>query len=232
MLNVNIMTLRRWDAKGKLKSMRFTPKGYRFYDLEEIEILLRNIFAIAKKWTLTENAEIPDKGYYCQDIQTFNSRLNKLGKELQSIKGLTDNFSLITSVAGEIGNNSFDHNLGQWPDIRGILFAYDLNKREIVLADRGQGILETLRRVRPQLSDDKDALKVAFTEKISGRAPENRGNGLKYVRKVVIDAKKSIFMKLYFHSGAAALNLANGDEELKIFTPDFSFRGCLAYINF
>lgn len=232
MLGVSIMTLRRWDEKGKLKSARFTPKGYRFYNLEEIELLLKNIFVIAKKWVLEKDAEIPDKEYYCQDIQTFNSRLNKLGKELQSIKDLAADFSLITSVAGEIGNNSFDHNLGQWPDVRGTLFAYDLNKREIVLADRGQGVLETLKRIKPELSDDNNALRVAFTEKISGRAPENRGNGLKYVRKVVIDAKKSIFMKLYFHTGNAALNLKNNDTELKIFTPEFSFRGCLAYINF
>ncbi len=226
------MTLRRWDEAGKLKSIRFTPKGYRLYDLEEIELLLKNIFTIAKKWVLALNAEIPDQEYYCQDIQTFNSRLNKLGIELQMIKDLTADFSFITSVAGEIGNNSFDHNLGQWPDIRGILFTYDLNKREIVLADRGLGVFKTLKRVKPELSDDKSALVAAFTEKISGRAPENRGNGLKYVRKVVIDVKKSIFMKLYFHSGEAALNLKNGDEDLNIFSPDFSFRGCLAHIKF
>jgi hypothetical protein len=60
-------------------------------------------------------------------------------------------FSLLTSVAGEIGNNSYDHNLGQWPDIPGIFFAYDLNKKQIALADRGVGILETLRKVKPEL---------------------------------------------------------------------------------
>lgn len=232
MLNVNIMTLRRWDEQGKLKPVRFSPKGYRFYDLEEIELMLKNIFVIAKKWVVAEKAVIPDKEYYCQDIQTFNSRLNKLETELQTIKDLENNFSLITSVAGEIGNNSFDHNLGQWPDVRGILFAYDLNKREVVLADRGQGILETLKRVKPDLSDDKSALKVAFTEKISGRAPENRGNGLKYVRKVITEIPKSISMRLFFQSGEAALNLKNNDKELNIFAPDFSFRGCFALIKF
>ena len=232
MLNVNIMTLRRWDKAGKLKSTRFTPKGYRFYNLEEIELLLKNIFIIAKKWVMEKDPEIPDSEYYCSDIQTFNSRLNVLEKYLQSIKGLERDFSLITSIVGEIGNNSFDHNLGQWPDIRGIIFAYDLNKREVILADRGQGILTTLKKIKPELSNDVDALLVAFTEKISGRAPENRGNGLKYVRKVITDVKKSISIKLYFHSGEAALNIKNNDKSLNIFIPDFSFRGCLAYINF
>lgn len=232
LLGISIMTLRRWDEQGKLKPMRFTPKGHRFYNLEEIELLLKNIFVIAKKWVLAEKAEVPDAEYYCQDSPTFNSRLDKLGQQLQTINGLATDFSLITSVAGEIGNNSFDHNLGQWPDARGILFAYDLNKREMVLADRGQGILKTLKRVKPDLADDAAALKVAFTEKISGRTPENRGNGLKYVRKVVIDPQKKISLKLYFHSGAAALNLQNGDQELKIFSPVFLFRGCLAYLEF
>lgn len=231
-LGVNVMTLRRWDKAGKLKSIRFSQKGYRFYDLEEIELLMKNIFTIAKKWVTTEKGEALNQEYYCQDIQTFNSRLNKLEKELQAIKELEKDFSLITSVAGEIGNNSFDHNLGQWPDIRGILFIYDLNKRELVLADRGQGILKTLKRVKPELLDDRGALQVAFTEKISGRAPENRGNGLKYVRKVVTEIPKKISMKLYFHSGDAALNLKNNDKELNIFAPDFSFRGCLALIKF
>ncbi|MBU4421555.1 helix-turn-helix domain-containing protein [Patescibacteria group bacterium] len=232
LLNVNIMTLRRWDKQGKLKPVRFSPKGYRFYDLEEIELMLKNIFVIAKKWITAINADIPDQKYYCQDSQTFNSRLNKLETELQKIDDLKDDFSLVTSVVGEIGNNSFDHNFGQWPDVRGILFTYDLNKRELVLADRGQGVLETLKRVKPELADNKGALRVAFTERISGRAPENRGNGLKYVRKVITKVPKGIAMKLYFHSGDAALNLKNGDKELNIFAPDFSFRGCLAFIKF
>ncbi len=84
-------------------------------------------------------------------------------------------FSLLVSVAGEIGNNSFDHNLGLWPDTPGVFFGYDLNKKQIVLADRGVGVLKTLKRVRPGLARDADALEVAFTEVISGRAPERQG---------------------------------------------------------
>ena len=109
---------------------------------------------------------------------------------------LKDYFSLIVSVAGEIGNNSYDHNIAHWPDIPGIFFGYELKKNQIALADRGLGILETLKRVKPELKDFKEALQVAFTEIISGRTPEARGNGLKYVRRVI--SKGQIKNEKYF----------------------------------
>ena len=59
-----------------------------------------------------------------------------------------------------------------------------MRKRYIVLADRGLGILETLKQVRPTLKTHIEAVNVAFTEILSGRAPEKRGNGLKFVREV------------------------------------------------
>ena len=137
-------------------------------------------------------------------------------------------YSLIVLVAGEIGDNSFAHNLGKWPDIPGIFFGYDLQKKIIVLADRGLGVLETLRRVRPELSTHVAALEVAFTEFISGRSPEKRGNGLKLVREVVTTQPISLFF-------------ASGDAEARIYSPDKKFRvtrgtdmirGCLAKIEF
>jgi len=45
--------------------------------------------------------------------------------------------SLIVAITGEIGNNSFDHNLGKWPDEPGVFFGYDIAKGTVVLADRG-----------------------------------------------------------------------------------------------
>jgi len=35
----------------------------------------------------------------------------------------------------------------------------------------------------PELSTDEEAVRTAFTKVVSGRAPESRGNGLKFVRK-------------------------------------------------
>ncbi len=232
MLNVSINTLRRWDEAGTLKSIRVQSGGNRYYNLHDIALLANDLFSVGKDWVLTISPKEPDNKFYCADSSIFQARLHKLESQLQNLTYLKDEFSLITSVVGEIGNNSFDHNLGSWIDVRGILFAYDLNKRQIVLADRGRGVLKTLKRVKPELSNDEDALLTAFTEKITGRAPELRGNGLKHVKMIVTDPTKTIPMKLFFQTGNAALDLKNGDTGIDIFNPDFSFRGCLALINF
>jgi hypothetical protein len=122
----------------------------------------------------------------------FQARLEQFQARLSRITPLTT-VSLVTAIAGEIGNNSFDHNLGNWPDIPGIFFSYSIRSRKVVLADRGQGILATLKRVRPELTNADEALKVAFTETISGRFPEARGNGLKFVRSIIIGNPFSLY---------------------------------------
>jgi len=136
--------------------------------------------------------------------------------------------SLLTSIAGEIGNNSFNHNLGQWLDIPGIFFGYDLNKKQIILADRGVGILKTLKRVKPELKNHKEALLTAFTEIISGRKPEVRGNGLKYVRKII--SKYPI--SLTFQTGDAKLILRGGNQNINIENASDNIKGCLALITY
>lgn len=231
-LNVSIQTLRRWDQSGRLKSIRINPNGYRYYKLSDIQLITKDIFSLAKEWVLKSTGVDPDDQFFCLDAPTFQARLHHLEIALQKIPKLEKDFSFISSTVGEIGNNSFDHNLGSWPDVRGIFFAYDLNKGQIVLADRGQGILTTLKRVRPALTNDGAALLTAFTEKVSGRAPENRGNGLKYVKKIFVDIKKDISLKLYFQSGDAFTTLDDKTVNLKIEQADISFRGCLALINF
>ena len=55
-----------------------------------------------------------------------------------------DTVSVLTQAVGEIGDNSFAHNIGHWIDLPGIFFAYDIGKRIVVLADRGQGVRATL----------------------------------------------------------------------------------------
>ena len=43
LLGVNPATLRRWDRKGKLKTLRHPINRYRLYRREELETLLRKI---------------------------------------------------------------------------------------------------------------------------------------------------------------------------------------------
>jgi excisionase family DNA binding protein len=225
--NVSIDTLRRWDNNGKLKATRYKTAGYRFYSKEMIDLYLKNIFTLAKKW-LTDPPILPEPDFYCPDSLVFKTRLNKLENDLAKIIELKNIFPLITAIVGEIGNNSYDHNLGNWPDIRGIFFAYDLNKKQIVLADRGQGLLKTLRKVKPELKNDKEALLVAFTEIISSRAPEARGNGLKFVRQVVTANP----FNLEFYSGAAKLQIKQETKTLNPQDSDIDYQGCVSLIQY
>jgi len=226
LLEVSIMTLRRWDESGRLSSIRKQPKGHRYYRKENINIFLNDLFKLAREWAVHQTRFSEE--FYCQNSAIFQAHLVKMQSLMAQKNDFGDLLSLIVSIAGEIGNNSFDHNLGQWPDMPGIFFGYDLDKRQIVLADRGLGILETLKRVKPELKDHEQALLTAFTETISGRAPENRGNGLKYVRKVISEN----LINLLFQSGNAGLRMEGQNQELKITKEEENFHGCLVLITF
>lgn len=225
LLGISQDTLRRWDKSGKLPSVK-SVGGHRLYSRFQIELYLSNLQILAKKW-VESSTELPAE-LYCADSSMFQARLHKMEQLLSHIEKLKDIFPLIVAVAGEIGNNSFDHNLGNWPDIPGVFFGYDIGKEMIVLADRGQGVLTTLRRVRPTLGTHAEALRVAFSEIISGRAPENRGNGLKFVRQVIADNP----IGLVFRTGDAELVLKKDKANLDIRKSVSTFRGCLAFITF
>ena len=229
LIGVSIDTLRRWDKSGKVIAIRAGGKGtHRFYRKSDLELFLKDPFSLAKAWAFSKNPYEPEKEFYCPNSSVFQGRLTRFEMILQKTKDLETDFSLITSITGEIGNNSFDHNLGNWPDVSGIFFAYDINKRMVVLADRGVGILQTLKRIRSILKDHRAALEVAFTEVITGRAPEDRGNGLKYVRKVI---EKSS-MSLFFITGDAQLEQKPHSYRIHLQKSENDFHGCLALIRF
>jgi len=228
-LGISTDTLRRWDKKGKLESPREKLSEHRYYSPNQLESFLAlSCVDLAKKWVKKNVGEKPNDFFYCPDSAVFQGRLYKLRTALSQKKELESVYSLLISAVGEIGDNSFAHNLGNWPDIIGIFFGYDIENRTIVLADRGQGVYKTLKRVKPELQNDSEALKVAFTEIISGRYPESRGNGLKYVKEII---EKNPF-GLFFQSGEAKLNLNKNNMELKIKKTKDCFRGCLVIIRF
>jgi len=231
MLGVSAQTLRRWDESGRLASVR-GENNYRYYKKEDIDEYIKNnikdIFKMARSWVLNKEGAEPQSDFYCKDVYVFKARSDRLEKELSETEATQKIYASVGSVVGEIGNNSFDHNLGNWPDIRGIFFAYDLTKKIVVLADRGQGILATLKKVKPELNNHSDALKTAFTEIISGRAPEARGNGLKFVKRMVTTYN----LKLFFQTGDATLDIDKKNQELKIKQSTVNFHGCLALIQY
>lgn len=234
MLGINIQTLRRWDESDLLPSRRKGKSSHRYYLESDVENYLNNNFRyllkLAEKWASNKSPNVLPPLFYCQHSSAFKGRLTKLEANLFITPGLKEKYSLITSIVGEIGNNSFDHNLGNWRDVPGIFFGYNLTDRQIILVDRGQGILNTLRRVRPELNNDQAALKVAFTELVSARAPESRGNGLKYVREIVMD--KNNGLQLFFRSGKAELKISGHRRNLNIKESQDSIPGCFALIYY
>ncbi|MBI3251522.1 MAG: MerR family transcriptional regulator [Candidatus Andersenbacteria bacterium] len=225
-LGVSLDTLRRWDKSGKLTAIRKDGGAHRYYLQKDLDVFASDLLKLAYDWTI-DGLEIPSM-FYCSNSAVFQARLIKMQDAFIRAGSPEEMYPLIVAVAGEIGNNSFDHNLGKWLDIPGVFFAYDISKHQVVLADRGLGILTTLGRVRPELKTHIDAMRVAFTEIVSGRAPEERGNGLKFVRQVV--AKNPI--SLFFRTGDAELRLKKENSELFITRSATNTRGCLAVIKF
>ena len=225
-LDMSIDTLRRWDKSGKLLAQK-SKGGHRYYGESDLELFKKDIFALATKWVLDAPKEL-ESLIYCPTSSEFKGRLAKLQNALEKSPDLKDYYPLIVAITGEIGNNSFDHNLGNWPDITGIFFSFDINKRQIALADRGQGVLRTLKRVRPDIKNDEEALLIAFTEVVSGRNPEARGNGLKFVLEVVLNNP----IELEFYSGGAKAFLDNKHKDIKVSKTEVYYSGCLALIKF
>ncbi|MEK7529693.1 MAG: MerR family DNA-binding transcriptional regulator [Patescibacteria group bacterium] len=228
-LKVSTQTLRNWDNSGKYRSKR-SKGGQRYYDLEELKRYALDIQQLGFIWaTSSMPPELPSE-YFCERPDRFTSRSAKMGSALlNSPESVSMDFaSLLTLIASEIGDNSFVHNIGNWPDVQGVFFAYDIVKRVIVLADRGRGVKATLQHVCPAIHNDTVALHVAFTEIISGRYPEKRGNGLKVVRKIAEKER----IGLSFHSGIGLVTIPKAPGSMHIAMADQNVRGTFAVIMF
>jgi excisionase family DNA binding protein len=227
-LNVSQDTLRRWDASGKLSSVR-SAGGHRYYPRSTLERFREELYRIATLWASSGIAPEIASSDLSETQDRFKARLQRMAAAINKNPDLSEQAALVPSIAGEIGNNSFDHNIGNWPDEPGVFFAYDLNKREVVLADRGVGIRRTLSRVRDGIESDTQALDIAMTEVISGRSSEHRGNGLKYVREVAM--QYPIGVTLQSGSAIATIN-KDGQKDLQINPADQNIRGVLARIEY
>ena len=202
-LGISVQTLRNWEKSGKLQPQRSAGKQ-RYYLLKDLKSFALDIKAIGLAWAISSIPPDLSSDLYCERQDRFTSRLSKMGSEFQNNKNISEELaSLITLVVGEIGDNSFAHNVGNWPDVPGIFYSYDIGKRIVVLADRGRGVKATLQQVRPSIATDTEALIVAFNEIISGRNPEKRGNGLKVVRNVT----ESKEIGLLLRSGIAKVSV-------------------------
>jgi len=170
----------------------------------------KNKIRIAYQWYVT--SEIVTGSHICENRSIFQARLNSM--HLQLLKKYSkESVALLDATVGEIGINCFDHNVGQWQDIPGCWFDYGFekdNKMWIVISDRGQGVLSSLRKVVPELKNDQEALETAFQKRISGRSPEQRGNGLKFVRNII---NGNVDRGLLYLSGRGKVLLGNLVQE-------------------
>lgn len=182
----------------------------------------------AKKWLVLENGDGFLSGQeHCPTRDIFQARLDKIRLTFESdTKNNLDIIYPLVAIVGEIGNNSYDHNIGNWRDVMGIYFNVDFINKAIIIADRGQGIFASIQKVKPNVKTDIEALKVAFTEVISGRFPEKRGNGLKFVTKVAED----LGLEIELFSGNAIAKIES--KQLNFTQNDNKINGVLAIIKY
>lgn len=136
-------------------------------------------------WATENSVKDPPPQYYCPTRDIADGRLPKLYQDAIKSGLSEEKAALLTALAAELTSNCFDHNLGAWKDVSGCWFSFELqnNVLQIIIADRGQGILKSLQQADKNLASHADALLVALTKQVSGRYPENRGRGLKFIMK-------------------------------------------------
>jgi len=134
---------------------------------------------------------------------------------------------LEAAIIGEIGNNTFDHNFGfSSTHPIGVYCNVAYLRKYTVLADYGKGVRQSLLFVLPSIASDVEAVEIAFTRRVSGRSPEQRGNGLKFVSEAIQQNN----WHLYFQSGSGSCSIdRNG---IQFAEEAFPVVGCLAIIDF
>lgn len=174
----------------------------------------------AFEWAIAKTPTEPTAEVYCRTRDVAQARVERIRVTLERQGWTEEDAASITAIAGEIANNSFDHNLGTWKDLPGcwLEVAITSSACTIQVADRGQGVLSSLRRVRPGLKNHHEALLLAFTEQITGRAPEHRGNGLKFIIRSLNKLSATSFL---FQTGNAVLE----------FTPPIDTKALKDYIR-
>ncbi len=125
-----------------------------------------------------------------------------------------------TALVGELGNNVFDHNDGQWPSsIRGAIILAQHNPKkhriEIVVADPGIGFSGSLRAADKTIPSDVEAIKLGMSG-VTGRVGETRGNGLRVIQDWTINKFDGI---VRIHSGDGLVVVDRNGQATKTVFP-------------
>jgi len=165
-------------------------------------------------------------GGFNENSEYFSKTRDIFTARLQSYIIETKKY-LEAAIIGEIGNNTFDHNFIFEKDFPGGVYCNLSYKQEyVVLADFGMGVRRSLLSVLPEIASDLEAVEIAFTKRISGRSPEQRGNGLKFVSETIQQNN----WHLYFLSGDGSCLIDK--QQVKFIEKTPSITGCLAILSF
>jgi hypothetical protein len=165
----------------------------------------------AYEWVRAKEGATPPSELYCPTRDVAVARVSKMKVLLEQHIPPVANPDLYDAIVQELTNNCFDHNLGTWRDVPGCWLEYSYNGTlDVIVADRGRGYLMSLRQALPDLKDDQAAVIIATTKMVSGRAPENRGRGLKFVISVLDQV------------AGASLTLHTGNASMKAQAPGIS----------
>lgn len=165
--------------------------------------------------TERENVNIQEI-LHCRYIADFSARLGHFERMFKNFGLNEEDTNRAVVIVGELGNNVFDHNLGNWPtNFSGAIIAaqnYRRSKRiEMIVADAGVGFLGSLRAAYPELRNDVEAIKKGLAGH-SGWIGVQRGNGLKTVQQWTIENFHGI---LTIHSGSGLVEVNEHGIEAK-----------------
>ena len=145
---------------------------------------------------LNDKVTSAENFFYSENRGEAAGRLSKVYTFLKTKNFSEPILSRMVACVGEILNNSFDHNLGYWNGKPGCVLGLWADQGTILMGivDRGRGIVASLKSALEPSLKPKDILNAAFEKIVSGRAPEKRGNGLKFVRsQIQAFEKNSLF---------------------------------------
>lgn len=185
------------EIKTYLKRICFEKLLYEFgYTQEFIEL---NSFIAPTKDNLNLQEII-----HCYFRDDFNARLPRFISMFKNFGLSIEESHRATSVVGELGNNVFDHNLGNWPtNSSGCIITAQNYPRfgriEIAIGDPGVGFFGSLKAAFPEINTDLEAIKTGLDGK-TGRIGEKRGNGLRIIQDWTINN----------FSGYVAIHSGNG----------------------
>ena len=176
--------------------------------------------------TITEAVIAETVNGFSENVKCFSKTRDVFTARMQSYILETKRY-LEAAVIGEIGNNTFDHNFFFETNLPwGVYCNLSYRHKYTVIADYGMGVRKSLLSVLPAIASDLEAVETAFTKRISGRYPEQRGIGLKFVSETIQQNNRH----LYFQSGSGSCSIDG--HEIIFFEKTPSITGCLAILDF